>query len=275
MRDAPRLWWQCGIGIVLLCTLSACASKSTMKRPIPPVPEETRVPTVPPSTPNPQPTASPMATRPVPKAVKARKGEAIGPVVTFLGAARADGNAVQPASVDKKGIATYETGVGSGFMLVVEAKAGKSGIEPGRQTFTYVPGDARMRPDLQIETSRDMGNGSPEVCDRRRPNVGGVPGISPPNFAETQRISDALNDFACRFETFVESESSCTLDKGGDYSFIDKTSTIQFCMMVARAYAFPEGDTMLSVRLRDAAGNLGPVTLLRIRRVPMPVKKKK
>ena len=51
-------------------------------------------------------------------------------------------------------------------MLVVEAKPGPSGFEPARRVFAYVPGDPKSRPDLEIEANRDMGDGSPAVCDR-------------------------------------------------------------------------------------------------------------
>src|SRR5207302_9910176 len=91
--------------------------------------------------------------------------------------------------------------------------------------------------------------------------------IKPMSFAETQKISDAINDFACRFETFIESDSSCTMSPNGDYAFMNKETTTQFCMLVAHAYAFPEGDTLLSVRLRDVDGNPGPVARMRLRRV--------
>ncbi|MFI5395691.1 MAG: hypothetical protein ACHQ9S_09170 [Candidatus Binatia bacterium] len=279
MRNRCRLVSIGGLSVALVLALSACAAKSRVAGPKSAAQayQDTPVPTVPPSAPTPQPgetSASPIPTHPVGKPVKARKGEAIGPVITFFGAARADGTAVEPQSVDKKGIPTYVSGVGSGFMLVVEGKPGLSGYEPARRIFAYVPGDPTVRPDLEIETTRNMGDGSPAVCDRTRPNIGGIPGINPPSFRETQRISDAINDLACRFETFIQSDSSCTQDKNGDYSFVEKESTTQFCMIVARAWAFPAGETLLSVRLRDSEGNPGPVKQMRILRpVPQQLKK--
>jgi len=259
-----------GVAAALALSLSACAAKAPGRSKPAPDYDETPVPTVPPGTPTPEPTAAPLPTRPIGQNVKPRKGEAVGPVVTFLGAARADGSPAQPESVDKNGVPTYLSAVGSGFMLVIEAKPGANGFGPGRNVFSYVPGDPSKRPDLLVESDRDLGDGNPAVCDRRRPNLGGIPGIKPANFAETQRISDALNDFACRFETFIESESSCTLAANGEYSFRNKDSTTQFCMIVARAWAFPVGETTLTVRLRDTEGNLGPPAQLRIRRPPEP-----
>ncbi|HVO24280.1 MAG TPA: hypothetical protein VMW56_11685 [Candidatus Margulisiibacteriota bacterium] len=270
MRNSCRVVW-CGLGVSVLFGLSACAAKKPVKSNIDTAAavEATPMPTVPPKTPTPEVAAAPLPTRPVGKQAKAGKGAAIGPVVTFFGAARADGSTVEPVSVEK-GVPVYRSEVGSGFMLVVEVKAGESGYEPGRRVSAYVPGDPKVRPDLEIETSRDMGNGSPEVCDRQRPNIGGIPGINPPSFAETQKISDAINDFGCRFETFIESDGSCTLSKSGDYSFVSKDTTTQFCMIVARAYIFPVGKTLLSVRVRDSEGNPGPVKQMWIYRPTIP-----
>ena len=258
----------------LTLAFSACAAKKPVKSPkaVAEVYQETPVPTVPPSTPTPVSTAPPplTTTSTAGKAVKARKGEPIGPIVTYFGAARADGTTVEPKSVDGKGIPTYASGVGSGFILVVEAKPGPSGLEPARRVSAYVPGDPKARPDLEIETTRDLGDGSQAVCDKSRPNIGGIPGINPPSFAETQKVSDAINDLACRFETFVESDASCTQGQSGEYSFVSKESTAQFCMIVARAWAFPVGETFLSVRVRDSDGNPGPVKRMRILRPPPP-----
>lgn len=272
MRTWCRVVWGVGVSAALGGLLSACAAKAPAKRPMA-VPE-TRVPTVPHATATPLAEPAALPTRSIAqKDVRAKRGEAIGPVVTFFGAARADGTNAEPTSVDKDGTATYVTAAGSGFIIVVEAKPGKSNAEVARRVFAYVPNDPHTRPDLEIESSRDMGNGSPAVCDRQRPNIGGIPAIHPTTFAETQKVSDAINDFACRFETFIESESSCTMNASGDYAFVKKDTKMQFCMLVARSYAFPDGDTVLSVRVRDVDGNPGPVARMRIRRAATPPKK--
>ena len=275
MRNSCRLFWG-GVGLSLL-GLVGCAATKPMKpaKATPAEYEATPMPTVPPATPAPEATAAPLPTRPIGTHMKPAKGEAIGPEITFVGAARADGSFAEPKSVEK-GIPVYRSEVGSGFMLVVEAKPGKSGFETGRRVFAYVPEDPKVRPDLEIETNRDMGNGSAEVCDRTRPNIGGIPGINPTSFAETKKVSDTINDFSCRFETFIESDGSCTLNKSGDYSFINKDTTTQFCMIVARAYIFPIGRTLLSVRVRDSEGNPGPIKQMWIERpaIPSPPKPK-
>lgn len=270
-----RMW--CGAaGVVLALGLVGCAAKQA------PTPKErvgegpTPMPTVPPATPGPDSTPVAIATRPIGRDIKATKGLPIGPVVTFFGAGRADGSFVEPINHDKKGRPVYRSEVGSGFMLIVEAKPGESGYEVGRRVFAHVPDDPTVRPDLEIQSSRDLGDGSREVCDRRRPKIGGIPGINPPSFKETQRVADAINDLACRFETFIESDAGCTLNKNGDYQFINADSSTQFCMIVARAYLFPVGRTLLSVRLRDVEGNPGPVKEIWIERpkVPAPPKKR-
>ena len=259
MYLSQRLWCL-GISVPLVFGLSACAAKKPVRGPAGEAKtyESTPVPTVPPSTPAPAATPVPIPTRPIGTDIKATKDRPIGPAVTFLGAARADGTTVEPVRVDK-GIPVYRSAVGSGFMLVVEVKPGLGGREPGRSVFTHDPNNPKIRPDLEIQTTRDIGDGSRAVCDKRRPTIGGVPGINPPNFAETQTVSDALNDLSCRFETFIESQMSCTMDRNGDYSFVKPDTTLQFCMIVARAWGFPVGRTLVSARVRDTDGNPGPV----------------
>jgi hypothetical protein len=156
--------------------------------------------------------------------------------------------------------------VGSGFQLVVEGKPGKSGYDVGRRVFVHSATDPKMRPDLEMTFDRPLGDGSEVVCDRMRPNIGGVPAVNPATWAETQKVTDAINDIGCRFEVFLESESSCTLGKNEDWQFRDPATKVQFCMTVAKAWNFPVGDTIVSVRLRDTGGNPGPAKKFRISR---------
>lgn len=205
-----------------------------------------------------------MKVRPIGSDVPAKAGETVGPVITFFGAARADGMPVEPTSVDKNGIPTYTSTAGSGFILVIEAKPGVGNKEVGRRLYAYVEDDPQVRGDLELISNRDLGDGSKSVCDRQRPTIGGVPAVNPASFEYTQSISNAINDLACRFENFVESDFSCTMDKNESYSFVDPSTTTQFCLIVARAYGFSEGTTELSVRVRDIDGNPGPVKKMRV-----------
>jgi hypothetical protein len=161
-------------------------------------------------------------------------------------------------------------------MVVIEGKPGISNVEVARGIFRYDPADPKQQPDLQIEANRPLGDGSLAVCDARRPTIGGVPAVDPPSFAPNAKVSAALNDFACRFESFIESNASCTVNKFGDFEFLNaKESKVQFCMVVARSWQFPPGNTEVSVRLRDTDGNVGPVTRFVVEFKPNPTPEKK
>jgi hypothetical protein len=258
-------------GVVGCSTMKS--SKHAGTAPPEPAPVPVVVPTVPPRTPLPE-GAAPLPTRPVrnPNAAKEKaEGKSIGPVVTFAGVARADGVLTEPIGKNAQGIPIYRHPVGSGFMVVVEGKPGISNVEVGRSIFRYDPTDPTQRPDLEVEVNRPLGDGSAAVCDARRPKIGGVPAVEPPSFAESPKVTAALNDMACRFETFIESNASCTVNKFGDFSFAKPAeSKVQYCMVVARAWAFPDGDTLVSVRLRDTDGNPGPVSHFVLQRKALP-----
>lgn len=264
--------------VALVCGTMGCSamqSGSPSASAAPPLTSPTPfvVPTVPPGTPTPAGGAA-LPTRPVknPNTEAEKKaGKTVGPVVTFAGVARADGQLTQPIGKNAEGIPIYRNPVGAGFMIVVEGKPGISNIEVGRSIFNYDANDPHRRPDIEIEVNRPLGNGDPTVCDARPPKIGGVPAVNPPSFAENPQVSATLNDLSCRFETFIESNSSCTVEKSGDFSFANaKESKVQFCMVVARAWNFPEGNTLVSVRLRDVDGNAGPVAHFILAREPNP-----
>jgi hypothetical protein len=279
MRDRAG----CAVVIVAVVCAAALASGCAARRAKPAQQAApANVPTAYPTVPLPGSGATPVpvrtaVSRPLQGPLRtAGPGETIGPEITFVGITRADGKHVEPESVDKNGIPTYKNYVGSGFQLVVEAKPGTSGYDVSRRLFNHSPNDPAQRPDLEIQVSRPLGDGSAAVCDRMRPNVGGIPAINPPSFAETQKVADALNDLSCRFEIFIESESSCTLNTREDWAYKMPDTQVQFCMMVAKAWNFPVGETLVSVRLRDRGGNPGPVKqfrLVRPKHVPTPVRR--
>ena len=157
---------------------------------------------------------------------------------------------------------------GGRFLLVVEAKPGSSGAKVG-SNLKVDP--SAQRPDLQIENAQNMGGGSTAVCDIG-PGGGGIPGISPADFGSSQSISDALADFACRFEFQNLPASPCTLDSNGNFSTLGPlTPTAQFCDLVSATAAFPQGDSLLTVQVADVAGNLGPTAQIVVRVVtPTP-----
>ena len=151
--------------------------------------------------------------------------------------------------------------IGAAFFIVVEVKPGPGGA-PGRRVFNSNPDDASARPDIQILSNRDLGNGSVAVCDNGPlPDapLGGVPGIDPPDFDPTsQEVADALNDFGCRFDVHTP-DSPCTNNDAGNPAFVSPDTTVQYCTqaVVGAEMHFPRGDTVLTVQVRDAGGHIG------------------
>lgn len=155
-----------------------------------------------------------------------------------------------------------------GFLIFVEARPGVSGLRPGSVTFASNPADPHVLPDLQILVDRPLGNGSTVVCDRGPGQpIGGIPATVPLSFADAQAVSDAINDFACRFDARAASAQACTRDTFGVDAFTNAASTIQFCTSpgVGSEMAFPPGDTIVTVRVRDIAGQPGPPRTIVVR----------
>jgi hypothetical protein len=214
--------------------------------------------------------ASPTRTR----TATATAAAASGPVISFLGVVRADNryNAADLIGITGDGTPIYRRPLGTGFVIVVEARPGSSRRNVGQSSFNSDPGDPRTRPDLQIVVDRALGNGSAAVCDNEPPDIGGVPAVKPPRFDETQAISNAINDLACRF---VDGEgqprarnrmNACVLFEDGEYGFFDSSSTAQYCsVVIPQAMRFGDGDTLVLVRVRDAGGNSGPPARMIIR----------
>jgi hypothetical protein len=182
----------------------------------------------------------------------------LGPIITFLGLAGADGRASTPLGTVNS-TPVFFRNTGSGFQLVVEGRAGLSGHAPGVITFNSDPTNPSRRPDIQIETSAPLGDGSRAVCD------GGIPAINPPDFGPAQVVANALNDLACHFPQAATSPNfSCTQDSFGRAQFMGSQTQTQLCLLVSRTLEFPEGETTVSVRWRDTAGNLGPMQQLKL-----------
>jgi hypothetical protein len=181
-----------------------------------------------------------------------------GPEITHLGLASADGFPAEPLG-EISGRPVYFRNIGSGFRLVVEGKAGPSGLAPGLTVIDRHPRDPSRRPDIQVQSTLRLGNGNADVCQ------GGVPGIVPPDFGPTQVIADALNDFGCHFTSSTSPNFACTQNAFGELQFVSPVTQAQFCAQIAASLAFTEGDSVVSVRLRDSGGNLGSLRQLIIR----------
>ena len=211
-------------------------------------------PTSTPSTvPTPEPTSTPTAT------------PLTGPLVSAFGLADTNGTFDVPAGRDALGRPLFGRQFGSGFLLFVEGRPGPSGLPVATNLVSSVAGLPTGRPDLQVLVSRDLGDGSADVCDKAFPETGVVPAVDPPSFALEQEVSDALNDLACRFRLYTEPGFACTQDNNGNFLFASPGSTLQFCTLVNDAFPFPAGETVVTARVRDTAGNVGPATEIVVR----------
>ena len=188
-----------------------------------------------------------------------------GPIITFVGIVSADGTTMLP--VTDVPVPMFQTISGLGFRLVVEAAPGTSGLPVGQDLLNSKPNDPTARPDLQVEVSRDLGDGNPNVCGE-----GGVPGIEPPTYGAPQPIANALNDLACRFDVASNPAAACTLTQLGVHGFVDSRTRVQFCLAVSSVEAFPDDLTIVTARALDSAGNPGPLAqmILRVGDQPLP-----
>lgn len=202
--------------------------------------------------------ATPTATVPAPR---------LGPEITYFGVARADSVSLAPSAFDPDGRPIYIRPFGFGLSLIVEGRPGPNRVPVGRSGYDAAGG----LPDLQMILSRAIGDGSEVVCDRLPPLVGGVPATTPFGFSDDLAVVNAINDLGCRVDDGQGNPSArtavdaCTIDRAGEFSFVDVTSTAQFCLPIAGAWAFQAGDTVVGARLRDSAGNLGPAREIIVR----------
>ena len=193
-----------------------------------------------------------------------------GPIVSAFGIADASGTFNAPIDTDAMGRAVFVRNASAGFIIFVEGRPGPSQLPVGTDRFSSKSDDPTRQPDLQIESANNLGDGSPAVCDNSFPNLGGVPGVNPADFSPVQSISDALNDLGCRFRVYAETDFACTQDSSGNFLFGSAGSTVQFCTLVDDTLTFPTGDTVLTARLRDTAGNAGMASQIVVRIVGAP-----
>lgn len=227
----------------IVSALSACPERGM---PPTPAPEETPPPTL------------PAPTEP-------------GPDIVHLGIASGDDAPQEPSGVDDQGRPIYTWPVGQGFTLIVEARPGSTRAAVG---FQAASPNEEMLPDLQMIVSRPLGDGNATVCDADLPTPGGVPAVVPLEFGPAPEVVHAINDLGCRSEDGYglpmgrRSSNPCTrIPPANDAAFVRSrgATQAQFCVPIARAWAFPEGDTVVAVRVRDIQGTTGAVREMVIR----------
>jgi hypothetical protein len=195
-----------------------------------------------------------------------------GPVVTYVGIARADGVPVDAAAVDADGRPVYASVNGSGMILVIEARPGRAAASVGTHAFDPSGG----LPDLQLLVSQPLGNGSPEVCDKTLPNPGGVPATDPLVFSDLPAVVNAVNDLGCRIDNGAGQPSgraaafdACTVNAvTREFGFVNASSTTQYCLPIDRPWGFAPGDTVVAARVRDSSGVVGLPTEIVVRVAP-------
>lgn len=194
-----------------------------------------------------------------------------GPLITWFGLTEADGRVVLPADSSDNGTLIFERRIGAGFFLVLEGRPGSSGSPPDIRNF-FDSNNPGSRPDIEILTSRPLGNGSTEVCDKGPLNIaplGGIPATGTIDFDSSDpNLIDALNDFSCRFTDYTS--APCTLDARERAVFVAGNTTVQVCTatVVGVEMRFPTGETTLTVRWRDRLGNYGRPYSIIVRVLP-------
>lgn len=182
-----------------------------------------------------------------------------GPVITTFAVANAANEPLAPLALDEFGRPVFHHPFGQGLSLVLEARAGANRYNPGLYPAPYFVGGVLHGPDMEMIVSRPLGDGDPLVCDTFPPQIGGVPATVPFTFSADPVAQDVIHDLGCRFADgtgqLVARQSSieaCTRsDEAFGFGFVDRGSRIQFCGLIASAWSFPLGDTVVGARIKD------------------------
>ena len=278
-----------GLGALLLAAaLAGCGDDGDSARPTPTasaatatptaVPPTATVPLAPATVPRATPADTPTATRtasvtptlsiietPTITLTPTPSPTPIPPQLVTFAVARADDLAQVPDGVDAAGRPIFLRSQGQGMTLVVEARRGSNRLND----VAYDPSGSA--PGVEIVVSRPLGDGSPAVCDYDPPLIGGVPAVDPPAFRDDQMVRDAVADLGCRFNDGTgaprgrTASAACTRDAGALYGFLDPATELQYCLPIAKAWAFPVGDTIVAARVRDLAGGVSAAREIVIR----------
>jgi hypothetical protein len=195
-----------------------------------------------------------------------------GPEITFFGIASADNVVRTPNGETADGVPIYDWPTQAGFIVVAEGRLGTSN-RPLASCGTMGEPPCPDRAAIQVLSERPLGDGSPAVCDTTPPDIGGVPAVPSLDFGPSQSTTDAINDFACRFDVHRTSDTACTFDELGNFSYVRNRpgdpvrTTLQYCSVpaIGQELAFKSGVTRLKVQLLDVAGNVGNSAELAVR----------
>jgi hypothetical protein len=218
-----------------------------------------------------------------------------GPIGSFFGILRADGclpgcfngtdcvcpGGAMPTPETEDGLPVWYTQGGERGLIVIEARRGNSNVNPGTffpvRSFTFDP--PPERPSLQLQADSPLGVppkvGSLDVCDTGLPPPsgigGGIPAVDPMDFGPSQFVTNALNDYACRFTTAISSQDACSKNVNGVFAFLGSGTRVQYCYNTDQIAAFQPGETTtLSVQVLDLNGNAGPIKRIKVRSDALP-----
>ncbi|MFI5397148.1 MAG: hypothetical protein ACHQ9S_16545 [Candidatus Binatia bacterium] len=157
-------------------------------------------------------------------------------------------------------------------MIVIEATPGTNGVPVSKVPYVQPGcGPGVGRPDLQIETTRNMGTASTPLCslDGSITQLGYIPGIPTPSFGPdtgpTPTITNALQNFSLTFTYHDPLTGPCTKDAGGNDAYFHAGAT-QFCSdQITGAQSFPQGESLLTLQVLDANHNPGPTAQIIVR----------
>jgi hypothetical protein len=178
------------------------------------------------------------------------------PVITHFGLARADDRPLMPIGFDGEGRPIYVRPVPQGMVLIIEARPGARPLG----SSAYRPESV---PDLEVIVSRPLGDGSAVVCDVDPPFIGGVPATDPLQFRNDPAVVRAVNDLGCRVSDGTgqpqarrAQSEACTVASGTStgFGFVASDSKTQYCLPIAAAWAFQDGDTIVAARVHDIDG---------------------
>lgn len=191
------------------------------------------------------------------------QGAGAGPEITVFGLTTADDRPLDPAATDDQGRPIFVRPFGQGMTLVIEARSGASGRPVGRSTYN----EGGLLPDLQLIVSNPLGNGDAAVCENAGTD-GGVPANPELDF-DAPDAAAAINDLGCRaFDRQAQPGNGAFTKPAGApdvWHLVDSRSQLQFGVPIAKAWAFPLGDTIVAVRVRDFTGALSPVEEIVVR----------
>jgi len=174
-------------------------------------------------------------------------------------------------SFDEFGRRVFQRETGR-FLMVVEGGTGENGRAPSAAGVSRSGAISALLPNglpgLQALLSKGLGNASAFVeCGTAI--VGGVPAVPALDFGTQTSTRNAMIDLACRFE-WTQASGPCTRDPFGGFAFLDSATSLQYCFQVPLSAAFPNGETVMAVRLADGTGAVGPVReiVVRVGEVP-------